>query len=433
LKAYLNDNKQFILLAFIWLVCGMYFGPLVYVVIPVMLLLMYSKGMHLEILLGFLLILTLSDSRLRVLSFAGNIKNIYILVLSLILLKEKAFLEMPIYKYFIPFFAIAIYCVFLNPNIGLSFQKVLSYILLFVVLPNYFYMLYKMYGVELIRGIVFLFCVIFFLGFVFNFFSFNLTNVIGRYRGLLGNPNGLGLYSFLFILFFSTVNEYYPNLFTRNEKIVIYGLSFFSLLKCGARTSLATTLMFFFFKKSYKMSPFIGFIIFIFTCIIYQYVSANLTEIIVSLGLGDELRVDTLESGSGRTVAWTFAWQQIQENFFIGKGFSYTEYIYLVNYEYLSLLGHQGSAHNAYLTLWLDTGLVGLGLFLIGLIAFFLKLASKSALAFPVLYSVLFSNFYESWLCASLNPFTIQLLFILTVIFINIKQTSIDEALKPSN
>jgi hypothetical protein len=83
--------------------------------------------------------------------------------------------------------------------------------------------------------------------------------------------------------------------------------------------------------------------------------------------------------------------------------------------------------------LWLDTGLVGLGLFLIGLIAFFLKLASKSALAFPVLYSVLFSNFYESWLCASLNPFTIQLLFILTVIFINIKQTSIDEALKPSN
>ena len=135
MKTYLNDNKQFILIAFIWLVSGIYFGPLVYVVIPALIILMYSKGMHLEILLGFFLMLTLSDSRLHSLSFAGDIKNIYIIILTLILFQERISLKVAIYKYFIPFFIIAIYCIFDSPNMALSFQKVLSYILLFVVLP----------------------------------------------------------------------------------------------------------------------------------------------------------------------------------------------------------------------------------------------------------------------------------------------------------
>lgn len=75
-------------------------------------------------------------------------------------------------------------------------------------------------------------------------------------------------------------------------------------------------------------------------------------------------------------------------------------------------------AHNSYLTFWLDTGLVGLISFMIGLMFTFIKAAQKSTLAIPILYSILFSNYYESWLTASLNPFTIQLLFILTIIYI---------------
>ena len=165
------------------------------------------------------------------------------------------------------------------------------------------------------------------------------------------------------------------------------------------------------------MSPVLGFIIFILTIFVYQIVSENLIDIIVSLGLGDELRVDTLESGSGRIIAWKFAWQHIQDSFYFGNGFSYTEYLFRQNYEYLSKLGHQGAAHNAYLTIWLDTGLMGLIAFFIGLIITFYKASKYSKLAIPILYSILFSNYYESWITASLNPFTIQLLFTLTIIF----------------
>jgi len=419
INQYLDSNKQFLIIGLIWLFVGIYLGPVYFVLIPAMLLLMYKKQMHLEILLGFFLILTLSDSRSQNFLFAANIKKVYIVLISLFSYQEmkNSNLRIDFYKYFLPFFIIAFICIFFNPNMFLSFQKVLSYVLLFCFLPTYFLIVYKKYGDDLLRSIFWLVCVILFLGILFNFFNSNLTVLVGRYRGLLGNPNGLGLYVFLFLIFFSVVINEKPDIVSRNEKIIIYGICFFSLLKCGARTSLASTLIYFFFKKFYKLSPIIGFFIFILTLVIYQIISDNLIEIITSLGLGDELRVSTIENGSGREVAWKFAWEQINQNFFLGKGFSYTEYIYRANYEYLSLLGHEGAAHNSFLTFWLDVGIIGLVLFLMALFVTFLNLAKLNRSAIPILYAVLFSNQYESWLTASLNPFTIQFIFIISFIF----------------
>jgi len=420
LKQLFIDNKQLLIIGFIWIICGIYTGPLVYVVIPLMLLLMNKREMHLEILLGFFLILTLSDSRSHSLSFAADIKNIYILLISLFSFMQMKDSELKInfYKYFIPFFLLALICIGFNPNMFLSSQKVLSYILLFCFVPNYMLFVYQKYGSSLIRSIIFMVCMVLALGIIFNFFKSDLTILAGRYRGLLGNPNGLGLYVFLFLVFFSVCSDDYPELLGRGEKVTVYLLCFYSLLKCGARTSLVSTLLFFFFKRFYKISPIIGFFLFLLTIVVYNLISDNLTEIITSLGLGEELRVSSIENGSGREVAWKFAWQQINENFFLGKGFSYTEYIYRKNYEYLSLLGHEGAAHNSYLTLWLDVGLIGLILFLGGLLVIFLKAAKLNRAAIPFLYAVLFSNQYESWLTASLNPFTIQLIFVISFIFI---------------
>jgi O-antigen ligase len=403
----------------IWTVLGIYTGPVIYGVLPLMLFLLYSRQMHLEILLGFFLILTLSDSRLNQLHFAAVLKNIYILILSLISFQEmrNSNTTMGFYKYFIAFFVIASLAMFFNPDISLSFQKTLSYILVLIFLPNYVLVVYQKYGTLFLKSLVYFVCLILALGLLFNIINSELTNLEGRYRGLLGNPNGLGLYTFLFILLFATLNEHFKTAFTKHEKWIIYGLSVFCLLKCGARTSLVSVLMFFFFVRFYKISSLLGFFIFLISMVVYQFISSNLTDIILSLGLGKQLRVETLESGSGRLIAWKFAWEKIQDNLFLGRGFSYTEYIFKKNYDYLSRLGHQGAAHNSYLTFWLDTGIIGLVCYLGGLLITFLKAAKRSKLAIPILYSILFSNYYESWLTASLNPFTIQLLFILTIIF----------------
>lgn len=420
-RKYFVDYFQLLYICILWLFVGVTFGEIpIAIILPLTLLLMYQKGMHLEILIGFFFILIMSDSRLRQLSFAASVKNIYILVIALISYKECRNMEYQIsfVKYFIWFFFVALVCVFYSPTASLSIQKTISYFLIFAFLPNYFLFVFNRSHEKLFKGIIFLVMHIFILGLVFKVLNPDIATLVGRYRGLLGNPNGLGLFSYLFIILFVTINEHYPDVFSKNSRIFIYGIGLISLLMCGARTSLVSILIFFFFKRFYKVSPILGFFIFLFTVAVYQLVSDNIVEIISSIGLGDELRVDTLENGSGRLVAWHFAWQKIQENFYFGKGFNFTEYIYRLNYEYLSKLGHQGSAHNSYLTFWLDTGLVGLLCYFVGFIILFLRAAKRSKLAIPFLYTVLFSNYYESWITASLNPFTIQFLFILSIIFL---------------
>jgi O-antigen ligase len=135
--------------------------------------------------------------------------------------------------------------------------------------------------------------------------------------------------------------------------------------------------------------------------------------------LGEYFRVETLKTGSGRNIAWGFAWLHIQDNFFLGRGFAYDEVLFAKHAEELSMLGHQGNVHNSYLTVWLNTGIIGLFFFLRGFLLAFLMGAKKSKLAIPIMFTVLFSINYESWLSASLNPFTIQLLIILSIIMSN--------------
>ena len=116
-------------------------------------------------------------------------------------------------------------------------------------------------------------------------------------------------------------------------------------------------------------------------------------------------------------VAWQFGWEQIQLNFWWGKGFGHEEYIYYYgdNQLKLNLLGHDGASHNSYIAMWLNTGLVGLCLFYSVFLGKFLKASKNSVLAFPVLFATLFSANFESWLMGSLNPYTILLIISLTV------------------
>lgn len=418
MKEYLIEYKQFVIISLIWFVVGAFMGPVIYFLMPVMLFLMFKKEMHLEILLGFFLILTFSDSRSHLFDFAAQVKNIYIVLLFLFALKVQKHIEIPIkfYYYFIPFFILSCICIAYSPVPFVAFQKTLSYIFLFISIPIYCQWVYQENGDKVLKGIVFIVVTLLILGFIIDIFNPDFTKLIERYRGMLGNPNGLGIYVSLFIMLFTTITDFKTELFSSKEKNTIYIISFLSLLRCGARTSLFATLLFFFFRKFYKLSPILGFFIFIILALLYQIISTNIELIIQQLGLSEFLRVDTFSNMSGRSVAWEFAWQQIQTSFFLGKGFAFTEYIYRINYGYLSMLGHQGTAHNAYLTFWLDTGLIGLILYLVALLVLFLKASKTSRLAIPILYAVLISNNFESWLTASLNPFTVQLLFILTII-----------------
>jgi O-antigen ligase len=75
------------------------------------------------------------------------------------------------------------------------------------------------------------------------------------------------------------------------------------------------------------------------------------------------VNVTTGEGFSHRFDRWNMAFQAIQSAPFLGQGFGQ-------ELNYLSLIGSEGRAHDAYLTVWLELGLVGLLLFLVAIFQF---------------------------------------------------------------
>jgi O-antigen ligase len=69
------------------------------------------------------------------------------------------------------------------------------------------------------------------------------------------------------------------------------------------------------------------------------------------------VNVATGEGFSHRFERWDMAFQAIQSAPFLGQGFGQ-------ELDYLSLIGSEGRAHDAYLTVWIELGLAGLLLFL---------------------------------------------------------------------
>lgn len=419
MKEYIRSNYQFLILCFLWIAVGMTAGSIPAIVFILLSVLgLKYKALYEEIFLGFAVMLILSDSREDGLVFASDVKTIYILLLSLFLFfdrKNFGSVNKLVYL-FAPFLILSLFLIVLSDNWKISFEKTLSYILLLFVVPAYVVKICQIKGGKFFKDIIFLFSFVLLAGVLLKLIGSDIAFLIGRYRGVFGNPNGIGMFCTLLFLMFFVIQEYYPILFSKWEKIFVYGLIIFSVISCGSRNTIMSILAFLLFMRLYKFSPFIGFLVLIFLSVGYELIFQNFETIISNLGLGGYFRVETLKSGSGRNVAWHFAWEHIQNNYFLGKGFAYDEALFYNNQAALEMLGHQGNVHNSYLTIWLNTGIIGLFLFGRGLLLAFIKGSKNSRIAFPVLFTVLFSANYESWMAASLNPFTIQLLIILTIL-----------------
>ena len=148
-------------------------------------------------------------------------------------------------------------------------------------------------------------------GIILNIINPNVTHMLDRYQGILGNPNGLGVYVLLFTLGFYLINNLFTDCFSTNERIFIYGINFYNLYLCGARTALIAVLLFLFIAKFYKANRFLGLIVFMVLIFSIQFISDNIDTIILSLGLEKYFRIETIDTGSGRIVAWQFAWKNL--------------------------------------------------------------------------------------------------------------------------
>ncbi|CAN5465041.1 hypothetical protein BH11BAC2_BH11BAC2_18390 [soil metagenome] len=418
---FIKEKKEFLILVMIWMITGALASDSALFFVPAGIILLKYKGMYTEIILSLLVMCYFSDNRQPEFEFAGKVKDITLVLASaFVFLDPKQFKEKSaIYLPFVPFFILAFILSFNNPyDPVISFQKTLSFLLMMAVIPNYFLKLLRENGEKFLRDMIWFGTLLYLMGYVAIFvMGYDWTFLVGRYSGILGNPNGQGTFSTLFFLLIAVSRYHYPKMFTRNELIFILAAVFLSILLSQSRNCMFSILIFLFFSRFYKISYWVGFVIVLVVAMLYQVISENLPIILTNLGLAEYMRVEHLDDGSGRLIAWNYAIEQIQNHdFLFGRGFAYEEELFFQNRHWLSDLGHQGGVHNTYLALWLNTGLVGLILYLIAFFRNFILAARKSYMAIPTMFAILFSITFEAWFQASLNPFTIIALLIITLL-----------------
>ncbi len=433
MKEYMREYMSFYILVGITVAAGLVGNAVGLGVSLVGYAFLLYKREYTLLLFYYYVIILLSDS-FDLFPFAVQAKPIISLltfVIGIVLYtKAKVPYKMPTLA-MIPFFLIAVVALFFNPNLEMSIQKTLSYILIFFGMPGFFLYDYHKRGDKVAKDWILFFFVIFIASFILRVFLPEYGVKAERLSGIFGNPNGFGLFLIVSFLFYQFTMGSKLVQFSKNLRRAMEISFILALLLTQSRNAIAVFLLFYVFKAIYARSQISGWILFIIILGSYSFILTQIPKWIVALGLEEFFRLETLEEGSGRLVAWDFAWENIQKNFFIGSGISYTEFLYRKYYVYLSTLGHQGNAHNTFLTVWLDTGLVGLIAFIGGILAIFLRAARKSPLAIPILFALLFSMNFESWLSASLNPFTTVFLFIIVLLSLEHKTKKNDSAISP--
>jgi len=229
----------------------------------------------------------------------------------------------------------------------------------------------------------------------------------------------MGIFITMAFLYFQVLKRSGIVTIKKTDQYIFYIVLFYSLYLCKSRTSMMTVIIFYALNAIYNYSHFFGWIAFSVIIYMWSEILESIPLVTDYFGFSEDLRVESVEKikrGSGRDIAWLFAWQNIQENIFMGHGLSSTEELFRRHIKELSILGHQGNAHNTFLTIWYDTGIQGLIAFVFGILTFFFKVGRSLSYAMPVLFAILFSIFYESWLSASLNPYTSLFFVIVTLL-----------------
>jgi len=418
MRNFIRNNLGFILILLIWLFGTYLLGVAMLPAILLTQIFLQIRGMHKQILFGLIFIIFMSDSRNLNLVSASSVKEVYVVFMGIFMLFSQRNFKpfQQIYRPFLPFVLYSIVVAFRNPDIILSLQKVVSYSLMYLVVPGYVSRGYREEGVDYIADFLNYLGFLLLLGFIFLPFLGKAAYIEGRYSGPLGNPNGLGLYCSVFFILTFIFTRNFPTALGKQEKIFLYLLTLVSLAMCGSRNATVTILLFILLGRVFSASNLFGVIAILSVVVFNSQIGAFLEWFVRGIGLGEFYRLKGVEGGSGRLIAWQFAWEHITREPILGHGFNYTNYIFDLNFVKLSMKGHQGNAHNTFLTFWLDTGIIGLVLFLRGFFLSFHWHAKHSRLVYPAMFALMFSMFFESWFTSALNPVTFQVIALFSVL-----------------
>lgn len=417
---FLKEQSPLLMLMIGWVLAAKLAPVLVMVVVPLTFILLRQREDWAGLLMSMLLVLVLSDARpeYTTMAYFKTVKNICVVLLAgfFFLAQDRFRPTAQVFTIFLPFFIYSVFPLVFSPAISTGVQKTVSFALMYLIVPNYVLFCFRHYGWDFFRNLLFFIVTLMLIGFVLRYAMPEITHIGGRFHGVFGNPNGIAIFCLLAFMLATVVMHVRPQVFSRWDRVLVYGSIVYCLILSGSRSALAAVLIYITIHRFFSYSPALGLVVMLAFMAVLEVVTSNIGAIITFLGLEQYFRLHTLEEGSGRYFAWQFAWEKIQPFFFFGGGFATDETIMRSHYRYLERMGHQGGVHNSYLSMWFNMGIVGLLVYFRSFVLLFIKAAKLSKGAVGVLFATLFSIMYESWLVGSLNPYTIMLLMIMTVI-----------------
>ncbi len=416
-------NHQLIKNPVIWILSGIASVAVAVLVVMLSFFSWFRDRKYFELFIGFWIILIFADSAVPYLGFSSPLRPVILFLLVFVLFSGKTPVRInPFFYAFIPFAIYSILSSFINyPILFVSFQKALSYLLLLIVVPSFVQYLREKDEEKLFRYLVysgyFILGVSIVLYFVLPRFG---AAMMGRLNGIFRNPNGIGIYAALFGMLAIVIFNFRPSSFSRKDHWTGIVLISLVLLLSGSRNSMVSLLLFIMLVPLCRISNITGILFVVVLGVFGFWLLNNLEALVADLGYAEFFRLDTLDMASGRIYVWEAAWLEIQQKgFWAGEGFAYAEEVRWMGkyYEVIpDLVQHQGNIHNSYLTFWMNIGLIGMLLFFVPLIGYFFKAMFKTHFAFPLLVSAGFLAFFESWLTASLNSWSIIFYITLTLL-----------------
>lgn len=430
LEAY-KAHIQFILLLVFMYVMGVWVDPTIYIIFPIVLVMLGVKKKYFELLICAIWMLILSDyvpvenATYQDLQFAKDLKPIIPITLFLFMLADhRRFRPFPkLVFYFIPFFIVAGIGLNYSLDFGVGFRKTISFVLMYTIVPIYVNLLHRewkeFFWISIFTYIIGMLAIGVLLGFAVP--EIGILEKTTRFKGIFGNPNGTGIFLNLTFILWIVLEEFKLIHLSKRERWFTLAVIFISLFWCGSRNGIMSIILFYGVYRLVKINWFLGVVGILAFLSFNDLIFDTILQGVAFVGLEDYFRVDSLEEGSGRTIAWMFAWQQIQDYYFVGGGFGHDEHIMRPNYYWLKMEGHDGGVHNSYLSMWFDAGIIGVIFYFGAMAVVFFRSFRHSNIILAFFISILFNINYESWMVASLNPFTIMFLIILTIFAQNLR------------
>ncbi len=418
-----KEHSQFILILAIMYVLGVWGGPLIYPVFLLFMFLFGLRGRYFEMFIVTIWTLMLADyvpvenATIDDLKFAKVLKPTIPLFLFLFFLRDRDnFKPYPkLFVFFVPFILVVSFGLIDSVNFQIGIQKTISFVLIYFTVPVFVYYLHRHYQERFWKALFAFTIGMLTIGIVLRFAAPDIAMKVGRFKGVLGNPNGLGVFLNLTFILWMLIRKFELATFTKKENIYILFVILLSLIWTSSRNGMMSIFLFYAMFKVIQINWFLAVVVLAAILTFNDQLFEVLVGIVSFFGLEGYFRIDSIEEGSGRIIAWAFIWKEIQHYYFIGGGFGHDENIIRPHYATLSRMGHSGGVHNSYLSMWMDAGIVGLVAYFGGVFAVINAAIKNNYIVIAFVTSIAFNIYFESWLVASLNPFTVIYLIILTI------------------